>query len=225
MELLLPHVQTALKIRRAPGRAEERLASAEAMANASPTATFVLTRDGRVQHWNAAAESLVRANEVLKLANDHLATCNSEDSAALTNLFHDAVSPAYSLSKPKPSHVLSLQRSSGKHPLQLLAAPLPQTHRERSGADLLLLVSDPEKPASFPDDMLHAHYGLTAAEVEVANGLLMGYSLNEFSWLRRVAASTVRQQVKNMLSKTGTSGQSDMVRLFMTLPQVPAQTM
>lgn len=225
MELLLPHVQTALKIRRALGEAEQRLASAEAMANASPTATFVLRRDGLVQHWNTAAESIVRANDVLKLANNHLTACNSEDSIALARLLQDAASPSYSVSTPRPSHLLSLQRHSGGHPLQLLAAPLPETHRERAHADLLLLVTDPEKPANFPDDMLHALYGLTPAEVEVANGLLMGYSPEEISCLRRVSTGTIRQQVKSMLSKTGTSRQSDMVRLFMTLPQVPPQTM
>jgi DNA-binding CsgD family transcriptional regulator len=224
LELLIPHVQIALKMHRALGAAEQRQASAEAMANASPTAMFVLTKDGLVQHWNTAAESLVRDNDVLTLTNGHLTARCEEDRDALIKLFRDAVSPSYSMSKTTPSHVLSLQRGSGKRPLQLLAAPLPETHRQRSHADLLVLVSDPEKPASFPDDLLHALFGLTPAEVEVANGLLMGYSPEEIGCLRRVSVSTVRQQVKSMLDKTGTNRQSDMVRLFMTLPQVPVQT-
>jgi len=221
MEQLMPHVQIALKIRRALGSAEQRAADAKAMADASATATFVLTRDGHVQHCNTAAESLVRTSEVLKLADGHLTTCENGDGAALRQLFRDADSPHYSLSNSRSSHVLSLPRRADKRPLQLLAMPLPESHRQRSCADLLLLVSDPEKPTSFPDNILHALYGLTSAEVEVANGLLMGYSPEEISCLRGVSASTVRQQVKSMLSKTGTSRQSDMVRLFMTLPQVP----
>jgi hypothetical protein len=76
LELLIPHVQTSLKIRRALGAAEERLANAEAMANACSTATFVLTSDGRVQHWNTSAESLVRANDVFIIANGRLTTRN-----------------------------------------------------------------------------------------------------------------------------------------------------
>ena len=117
-----------------------------------------------------------------------------------------------------------MQRASGKRPFQLIATPLPETHRQRSKADLLLLVTDPEKPSNFPDDMLHALYDLTPTETEVANGLLMGYSPQEIACLRRVSTGTVRQQVKSMLSKTGTNRQCDMVRLFMTLPQVPVQT-
>lgn len=224
METLVPHVQIALKIRRALGAAEQRLADAEAMANASPTATFVLSRNGRVQHWNTAAEAMIRTGGILTLTNGRLTASHRDHNPLLMKLFQDAASPSYSLSGARSGHVLSLQRPNGQHPLQLLAAPLPETHRRRSQADLLLLVSDPEKPASFPDDMLHALYGLTAAEVEVANGLLMGYSAEEIACLRRVSVGTVRQQVKSMLSKTGTSRQSDMVRLFMTLPQVSHQT-
>jgi DNA-binding CsgD family transcriptional regulator len=223
MDLLIPHVQTALKVRRALGAAEQRLADAEAMANASPTATFVLTRNGRVQHWNSAGESLVRVNDILRIADGRLTTCNQENDAALAKLFQDAVLPSYSLSGSRTNHVLSLHRPTGKQPLQLLATPLPESHRMRSQADLLLLISDPEKPPSFPDDILRALYDLTPAETEVANGLLMGYSLEEISCLRGVSAGTVRQQVKSMLNKTGTTRQSELVRLLMTLPQSPAK--
>src|ERR1700739_1527534 len=224
LELLIPHVQTALKVRRALGTAEQRQASAEAMANASPTASFVLPKDGLVQHCNTAAESLIRANEILMIENGRLTPTRLADSAALVKLLHDAAAPSYSFSKQRTSHVLSLNRAAGKQPLQLLATLLPETQRQRSHADLLLLISDPEKPASFPDDILHALYGLTPAEVDVANGLLMGYSPEEVGCLRRVSASPGRHRGKSMLNKTGPSRQSDMVRLLMTLPQVPAQT-
>jgi DNA-binding CsgD family transcriptional regulator len=224
MELLVPHVQIALKIRRALGAAEQRLADAEAMANASPTATFVLTRDGRVEHCNTAAESLIRTGTMLRLANGRLTACNEDHNASLTKLFKDAVSPSYSPSSTRSGHVLPFHTPDGKYPLQLLAAPLPETHRQRSHADLLLLVTDPEKPASFPDDILHALFALTPAEIQVANGLLMGYSAEEIACLRRVSVGTIRQQVKSMLTKTGTSRQSEMVRMFMRLPQVPMQS-
>jgi len=54
----------------------------------------------------------------------------------------------------------------------------------------------------------------------VANGLLTGYSLEEIAALRRVSIGTVRQQVKAMLGKSGTSRQSDLVRLLLNLPGV-----
>jgi len=223
LELLIPHVQTALEVRRALGATEQRLANAEAMANANPTATFVLTGQGRIEHWNTAAESLVRSGDGFSLTNGRLIGCDGQSSAALAQLLLSVASPTFSLSQAEP-RCISVQRASGKRPFQLIATPLPETHRQRSKADLLLLVTDPEKPSNFPDDMLHALYDLTPTETEVANGLLMGYSPQEIACLRRVSTGTVRQQVKSMLSKTGTNRQCDMVRLFMTLPQVPVQT-
>lgn len=224
LELLIPHVQTALETRRVLGLTEQRLASAEAMANASATATFVLTSKGGIEHLNTAAEFLIGSNDGLTVSDDRLAACGTQANASLGRLLQEVSSPSFSVSDSQPSHFLSLERPSGKRPLQLIATPLPETHRQRSYADLLLLVTDPDKPPSFPDDALRALYDLTPAEAEVANGLLMGYSLEEIACLRRVSNGTVRQQVKGMLSKTGTSRQSDMVRLFMALPQVPTQT-
>jgi DNA-binding CsgD family transcriptional regulator len=221
LELLVPHVQTALEVRRALGVTEQRLACAEAMANASATATFVLTRHGRVQHCNSAAASLIGSSESLAVNNGRLAALDTKSNALLSKLFIDAASLPSSLIEPQPSHFLSLDRQSGKRPFQLIATPLPEPHRQRSKADLLLLVTDPDKPSNFPDDALHALYDLTPAETEVANGLLMGYSPEEIACIRRVSAGTVRQQVKSMLNKTGTSRQGHMVRLFMTLPQIP----
>lgn len=224
LELLIPHVQTALETRRALGLTEQRLASAEAMANASATATFVLTKKGGIEHLNTAAEFLIRSNDGLTLTDGRVAARGVQANSSLERLFHEVSSPSFSVSKSQPNRFMSLERPSGKRPFQLIATPLPETHRQRSRADLLLLVTDPEKPASFPDDALHALYDLTPAETEVANGLLMGYSAEEIADLRRVSTGTVRQQVKSMLNKTGASRQSEMVRLFMTLPQAPMQT-
>jgi DNA-binding CsgD family transcriptional regulator len=106
--------------------------------------------------------------------------------------------------------------------LQLLVAPLPLRHSSGTSADLILLVTDPERPVHFPDGVLRSLYGLTAAQTEVANGILTGYTLTEIAAIRHVSVGTVRQQMKNILAKTGTSRQSDLVRLLMALSQSAA---
>ena len=103
----------------------------------------------------------------------------------------------------------------GRRALQLLASPV-------SGpgiATVLLLATDPEEPVILRDDALREHYRFTAAETEVANGLLTGYSLDEIAALRKVKIGTIRDQIKSMLSKTGTSRQMEMVKLLLTLPR------
>jgi DNA-binding CsgD family transcriptional regulator len=220
--LLFPHIQKALQIRQVLGVTQQRLAGAEAIADATSTATFLLTREGHVIHSNAPADALVSDGSSLILRNGTLIATDAQSREALRAIFLKAASPSYAPSNVTPVHALSLPRTDGRQPLQLLATSLPHLRRGRSGADILVLVTDPERSSSFPDSVLRALYGLMPAETEVANGLLMGYSLEEIASLRRVTLGTVRIQMKSLLSKTGTSRQSELVRLLMALPQPPA---
>ncbi len=218
LNLLLPHVQKALDIRHVLGVAQHRQAGAEAMADASATPTFLLTRTGRVLHLNAAARTVLERGDALSLRDGALIATHAGSKEPLRRLFHDAALPGSPSWQDKPAHALSLQRSSGHHPLQLLASPLPPGDREHSKADLVLLVTDPEQPVNYPDGILRALYGLTPAQTEIANGLLTGYTLDEIACLRKVSVGTVRQQLKSIMGKAGVSRQSDLVKLLMTLP-------
>lgn len=218
LNLLLPHIQKALEIRQMLGVTQQKRAGAEAMADASATATFLLTRQGRVLHQNAAAESLLQRGGALGVRDGLLTAAEADMKEPLHTLFHEAAQPASQWSAT-PARALSLARGSGLPRLQLLASPLPALHRSKSNADLVLLVTDSERPVNYPDEVLRALYGLTPAQTEVANGILTGYTLEEIAVLRKVSIGTVRQQVKAILSKTGTDRQSDLVRVLMTLPQ------
>ena len=224
LSLLLPHIQKALEINRVLGVMQQRLAGAEAIADASSTATFLLTDRGQFIHGNAAADLLLSQGNSLALVNHTLAAIDPAWQSALREVYKRAASPDFTRSTQPPTLALAIPRSGDRRPLQLLAAPLPQALRSRSGADLIVLVSDPDAAPSYPDSVLRALYSLTAAEVEVANGLLMGYTLDEIASLRHVSRGTVRIQVKSLLGKTGTERQSELVRLLMTLPHPPAQS-
>jgi DNA-binding CsgD family transcriptional regulator len=218
LNLLLPHIRKALEIRHVLGVAQQRLAGAEAMVDASATATLLLNRQGRVLHRNAAAERLLQQSDALTLRDGVLSATGAHSRESLGRLFHDAALPVSPNWQSTPARALSLERPGRRQPLQLLASPLPPASRVRSNAELVLLVTDPEEPVNYPDDVLRALYGLTPAQTDVANGLLTGYTLEEIACLRKVSIGTVRQQLKSILSKTGASRQSDLVRLLMTLP-------
>jgi DNA-binding CsgD family transcriptional regulator len=223
LELLLPHVQQALEIHRVLNVAQQRLTGAEAIADASATAAFLLTRQGLVVHQNAAARSLLLSESATLAMHDGVLTATEPSSRIKLRKFLLATTlSVLSNAQSNPKHALALPRSSGKKPLQLIASPLPLDHPGASQADLLLLIIDPDTPANFPDDVLRGLYGLTPAETEVANGLLMGYTPEEIAGLRHCKVGTVRNQIKSILSKTGTTRQSDLIRLLMTLPQPPA---
>ena len=216
LELLLPHLQSAMEIRQALGTAEARAKGAEAVADASTTPTFLLSTDGYILHANSAGRELLREGDGLADKAGTLCATKSTMRKPLQTLLKGERTGAGGFSGFCTAKPLALERPSGRRPLQLLASPV-----QGQGTDnVLLLATDPEKPVVLRDDVLREHYKLTEAETEVANGLLTGYSLEEVAALRKVKIGTVREQVKSILAKTGTSKQSEMVKLLMTLPRM-----
>lgn len=65
---------------------------------------------------------------------------------------------------------------------------------------------------------LTRHYGLTAAEVRVAEALAAGYAPDEISVQRGVSLNTVRSQVRQLLQKTGCETVTKLVVLIRNLP-------
>jgi DNA-binding CsgD family transcriptional regulator len=222
LELLVPHIQSSLEIHHVLGVAQTRVTGATVMADASPTAALLLTPQGRIHHCNAAAASMLRDGDGLVEINGTLRAAAINAREPLRSLLKRVAEPGFSISTYLPAQALSLDRTSRLRPLQLLASPVPPMRGGNTDPTLLLLVTDPEKPVHLRDDLMRAHYGLTPAETEVANGLLTGYSLEEIAVLRRVTVSTIRDQLKNIFGKTGTNRQADLVRLLLNLPHAPS---
>jgi DNA-binding CsgD family transcriptional regulator len=220
LELLVPHLQSAMEIRQALGTAHARAQGAEAMADASETPTFLLNGDGELLHANAAAREMLGEGDGLTLQKGVLTAAKNSMRKPLRGLLAgakpNAGATAGGLSGFGVPRPLSLERVSGRRPLQLLASPVVG----HGSGTVLLLATDPERPVVLRDDVLREHYGLTSAETEVANGLLTGFALKEIAALRKVTVGTVRDQIKSILAKTGTGKQAELVTLLMKLPKL-----
>jgi DNA-binding CsgD family transcriptional regulator len=216
INMLLPHLQAALRTRHVLGTANGRVACAEAALDAAPVASFILNASGRMKHLNKAAEVLIRTGDGIALLRDRLIATEPLAQTRLQALIDFAVT-ASGARLSCPGGAVLLPRASGRRPLHALVLPL------RLSVDLpahvLVRITDPETPASHSAAILASFYGFTRAESEIANSLLAGLSIDEIATLRRVSLGTVRQQVKSILTKTGVSRQSDLIRLLMTLPQ------
>lgn len=215
LQMLMPHLQTALNVRRMLGAAESRAQTAETLLDANATAAVLLDDRGQVLYMNQAARNLALAADGLRLDGDRL---SPSDASARTR-FRALVLAAAATDRPQPGGAIALSRASGQRPLQVLVTPFRPPQPHRSDARVLVLASDPEVAIHFPDAVLRALYDLTPAETEIANGLLTGFSLEEVALLRKVSVATVRSQMKNLLGKTSTRRQGDLVRLLCTLPR------
>ncbi|MEO6803592.1 MAG: hypothetical protein ABI197_10170, partial [Granulicella sp.] len=179
LQLLVPHLQSAMEIRQALGTAEALAAEAETMADASATPAFLLSGHGEILHANTAARRLLDEGDGLIARQGTLYAVKGAMRKQLRELLHRARANAGTFAGFHAAKPLALERPSGRRPLQLLASPVPG----HGTGSILLLATDPEKPIVLRDEVLQEHYSFTTAETEVANGLLTGYSLEEIAAL------------------------------------------
>ena len=215
LAMLFPHIQTALKIHATLGIAEERARNAEAILDASATASLLLNASGRLLYMNEAAQRLAAAGDGF---NEREGRIIPTHFARRTDF--DKLVTAAARDWEHPGGAMTLPRGGGKCPLQLLVTPF-RTEDSKPTSRVLVLATDPEQATRFPDTMLRQLYGLTGAETEIANGLLTGFSLEEIAALRGVSVITVRSQMKALFGKTGTRRQMDLLRLLSSLPKTP----
>jgi DNA-binding CsgD family transcriptional regulator/PAS domain-containing protein len=215
LQLLLPHLQNALHIRRALGVANAATRDAEDLLDASPAAFFLLDKDGRIIRMNHAAEALMERESALTVVKSRLMVADTSVQAKFRGLLAEAAEAEFGGAK----HAFSLPRPGERRPLELLISPL-RIKKPGSPIRIVVVASDPEAVPSYPDALLRNSYGLTTAEIDVANALLTGYTVEETARLRCVSVTTVRSQLKSLMSKTQTQRQSDLVRLLLTLPRI-----
>jgi DNA-binding CsgD family transcriptional regulator len=79
---------------------------------------------------------------------------------------------------------------------------------------VVLFIRVPDLAAQVPTVSLHALFGLTPAEADLANALVAGESLAEYCQRRRISVNTGKTQLKAVLGKTGTRRQAQLVRVL-----------
>lgn len=83
----------------------------------------------------------------------------------------------------------------------------------------LVLSTELVWPEGFETTVQEA-FGLTAAEVEIVRGITLGLPVKEIADARGRSVETVRTQVRSILAKTETHGQSELVRVVLGLMDV-----
>lgn len=81
------------------------------------------------------------------------------------------------------------------------------------GGALAMLIASRGRDAATATQRVAAKYGLTPAEKRVFEGVVSGLRTAEIAGMAGVAKETVRSQLKAIYGKTGTNGQTALVRL------------
>lgn len=202
---LLPHMQQAAKLWLSLEKAACRTNALENALDRLDLALVVCDAELRI-HWsNTAAESLIARGRSLRMEAGRLGTSNTANDAVLRRLIGKVLSGA-------ADSQVGVIGSDECHPTHVRASTCAGTWSPLESGQVALFLSQPSSGNCLNPADLCELFGLTPAEARLAVALASGASLANYSDGRGISIGTARNQLKQVLSKTGTRGQSELVR-------------
>ncbi|MCW6506671.1 helix-turn-helix transcriptional regulator [Lichenifustis flavocetrariae] len=218
-QFLLPHLQRSAKIARRLAYAEAGTEGGFLALHAAGFGVMLLDASGYPVMLNGPAESLLREKDGLTLAGRHLAAQTGPANRALQHAIASALHPE---ALRRTARTVRLPRPSGGAPLVLMTLPLSRSAHAvmLPQPALLVLVTDPK--AKGPSAaQLAEFFGLTDAEADLAAHLLAGFDLREISTRRGRSINTLRNQLAQLMNKTETARQAELIHRLRGIPAAP----
>jgi DNA-binding CsgD family transcriptional regulator len=211
-DLLVPHLARAYQLHQ---RAHEKSALAEAL-DRLPTGVMLLDARGHVVVRNRSADRILELEDGLMLHEGMPRAVRAADNSVLQQMIRQVVE-AHAAGRPSEGNVMALTRPSGRRAFPLMISSLLTAGPEHTLHDAIavLYITDVEAKLLQRGEPLRKLYALTQAEVELVELLCDGWSLEEAASHRGVTMNTARSQLKQIFFKTGTSRQSELVRLVL----------
>lgn len=204
---VLVHLERMIAIRSKLNAAARTNAALDVTAQA----VFTLGPQGRVLHYNAAADAMLGRGDGLMLRGDRLVAGAVSDQNALQGAIARAM-----VAEGAEASALLVHRAVGP-PYEVSVASV---NKAGLGRQVILLVTDRAVRDPSLETRVRDLYGLTQAEAEVAVRLTEGASVERLSAERGVAIGTVRTQIKSIATKMGCSRQSELVANISNLPRL-----
>lgn len=215
--LLLPHLQTAMRVHHRVSVLETSLLRANSALDNLRNGVILVDNRARVQFANRRAEELLKEEDGVLMSPDGLRTGTVPETAELRQLIYNAAR----VFEPGAVHstgMLSLTRRGDKNPLRLFVAPLPPSATgERSHPTAVIFVTALEWYEAPEPVVFEELLGLTPAEARLAAALASGKSVQRYTRESGVMVSTTRTHIKRMYSKLGVTRQGDLMRILLSL--------
>ena len=211
---LKPHFARALAIRgRLTGLAVDHQAAQFGLEQFGG-AVVVVDENSNLLHANPAAEAMLRMGDAVLLRGRQLVTRDVVAGRRLARLIASAAATAGGQSMAQGGAV-RLRRQE-RSDLSIMVSPF-RPARDAIGASVpaaILLLRDPElgTPSSL---LLKDLFGLTAAEAAIAIQLAAGRNADAMARGGGVSVHTVRSHIRNLMAKTGTRRQGEVVALIL----------
>lgn len=220
LDRFLPHLRQYVRVRQALVDARALGASLGDLLVNGRLGVIHLDRRGRVVAANDRARSILRRGDGLTDRAGGLCASLAAENAELQKVLAGAL-PANGGTGVSGSMMVSRQRSAIR--LVLHVSPVNEggapARSGRMGA--LVLLVDPESRWRIDAESVGAILGLTPAESHVAAMLAEGKTIRDIAAATGRSATTVKWHVGHIFAKTGVSREAELVRLLLSLADIP----
>lgn len=203
LEALEDHFSNALSLLDLNGRQKDSVVFSQKLMDASDTPAALIDRDGRVVIANEPAR------ETFGFAAGSLVPSELFELGQHKNFLENLVK-IDAFSANKVISMFGLCPADGSDPLHMAMMRVDRLEGDALGyIELAKINWLPEKAAHF-----QSLFGLTPSEIDITKGLVNGISLNAIAEKRDRSVGTVRQQMKQLLSKLELRSQTELVCLY-----------
>ena len=223
IERLLPHIRQYVVVRCVVEGAAGLGTSLVALLDNNRLGVIHLDRNGRIVEANDRALDVLKRGDGLVDQSGLLRTRQPADNAQLDRLLGQAL-PRFG--ETAVSGSLTVRRPPGLPNLAMHITPVAATREDiglKSVAALVLVV-DPAARPKIDQDMIAALLDLTPAQSQVAAMLTEGLSVRDIAAATGRQPSTVRVLLKQIYSRQHLKDRKDLVRLVMTLSDLPGSS-
>jgi DNA-binding CsgD family transcriptional regulator/PAS domain-containing protein len=200
LQSLAPHLRQAAHLSAQFRQAERGRARLETHLDGLRCGLLLCDSDARVLWMNRSARALTDGTRELML---HGGVLHARQPAA-TRALRDEIA----LAGPAPRFV-----AIGDGPQALHVALRAHGDEAEDGASVLVALTRAADAAQVPLEAWCRVLGVTRAEAALVATLVNGGTVEQHALQRGVSAGTVRGQLKQVLAKTGTHRQAELVRL------------
>ncbi|HEX5392027.1 MAG TPA: helix-turn-helix transcriptional regulator [Rhodocyclaceae bacterium] len=206
---MAPHIHQAASLTRRLESATEIGARLRRHFDRLRSGMVICNCDGEVQWTNRSAERMLSVGDsALRLHAGSLLGRNPPITEALLR-------EITTVAAGSDGRYLAL--GHGSRVMHLALQPLDDAEAQMHGCgSVLLILTTPDMGTPVSSDALVRLFGLTPAESRLVSALVDGHTLEDYATLRKVSIGTVRGQLKQVLAKTATARQSELVRLVLS---------
>lgn len=228
LQVLVPHLATALRVRHRFDEAELHTRNAYAMLDRLDVGIVLTDASARPRFANARAEAIAAEADGFRLSSRGIAAALPAETRALRRTISAAATVTTRLTQSDTTDTivrsatsaiqttLPLSRPSLRPPLTAFVMPLSDARLEETRGDqIAVFLIEPDRPPEINTRALAETYRLAPREVQVATLLAQGRSPAQIACKLGIGLGTVREHLKRVLAKTETHRQANLVRLLL----------